>query len=199
MALNEVCKIKNGLEVIAVKLFHQLSATICHITINFLLILMKKNDVVLCCVISHSSHSAEHLIVILLRVLPLRHKEAEHPNVRNLHHMSNIYRVAEQLKVVLKILRNRYLADRGSDGGQMNVILIQLLLDLLHLIQRVLHKSLSVCSAHLHIMHAELLQHTDLLIQLRIDFIRKAAQFYLPCLLHICSFFLRTCGLSFQS
>ncbi len=81
----------------------------------------------------------------------------------------------------------------------MDVILIQLLLDLLHLIQRVLHQSLSVCPAHLHIMHAELLQHTDLLIQLRIDFIRKAAQFYLPCLFHICSLFLRNCGLSFQS
>ena len=81
----------------------------------------------------------------------------------------------------------------------MDVILIQLFLDLLHLIQRILHQSLSVCSAHLHIMHAELLQHADLLIHLRIDFIRKATQVYFPCLFHIGAFFPRTCGLTLQT
>ena len=75
----------------------------------------------------------------------------------------------------LEIISDFDLTDRRANGRKGKALCIQSFLNLFGFFQCILHQTFAIHAAHLDMVHAQLFQYTDLLVQAWIDLICKTA------------------------
>ena len=175
-ALNKVGKVKNGLEVIAVQLFHQVGAAVGHVAVDVLFVFMEQDQVLLFGLGDHGFEPAEHLVPVPGRVGTFRHEKAEYPDIAGVQGFGDGGYTAEFFQMGCKIVGDVDFADGGADGGDFYTGGLQFCLDSGDFLIGQVGDVLSVHAADLDELHTQSGNHLHLFVKAGVDLVRKAGQ-----------------------
>ena len=126
--LDEVRRVPRHPQVRRPDRLDDVEAALRDVAVDLLLVLVHEDDPGGLADVGERTHTAEHLVAVVLRVVTGSDEEREQPDVRRTKGFRHIGRVPSTLEVRLEVLVDEDLPDRRADAGDLETVPVQRLL-----------------------------------------------------------------------